>query len=234
MSDMRAWLEQSLLALNHTETMDQPEGFTRLSFTKEEREAMNQFVAIADELGLHTYEDQAGNQWAVWQVDDESPTVAVGSHLDTVSNGGGYDGVAGVLSGLAAVKELKDKGFQPSKNIAVICFVSEESARFGVSTIGSKAITGKLDKEETGRVKDRNGVTIKEAVEEFGVKWDTIEEAELPVEKLACFLELPYRTRYSSRRTSVGRGHCERCGMSSQTPSECAGDGEPYGDNTHA
>ena len=206
MSDMRAWLEQSLLALNHTETMDQPEGFTRLSFTKEEREAMNQFVAIADELGLHTYEDQAGNQWAVWQVDDESPTVAVGSHLDTVSNGGGYDGVAGVLSGLAAVKELKDKGFQPSKNIAVICFVSEESARFGVSTIGSKAITGNLGKEETGRVKDRNGVTIKEAVEEFGVKWESIEEAELPVEKLACFLELHIEqgTQVEEHQSDVG------------------------------
>ncbi|MGA9289321.1 MAG: M20 family metallo-hydrolase [Anaerobacillus sp.] len=190
MSDLRSWLEQRLLDLNHTETMDQPNGFTRLCFTKQEREAMYQFIAIADELGLYTYEDQAGNQWAVWQVNDESPTVAVGSHLDTVSNGGGYDGVAGVLSGLAAVKDLKDNGFQPERNIAVICFVSEESARFGVSTIGSKAITGKLDKEETGRVTDRNGVTIKEAVKEFGVNWDTIEEAELPVETLASFLEL--------------------------------------------
>ncbi|WP_273854326.1 M20 family metallo-hydrolase [Guptibacillus spartinae] len=190
MSDMQSWLEKSLLALNLTQTMDRPEGFSRLSFTLEEREALNQFVTIAKELGLETSEDQAGNQWAIWQVNEDAPTVALGSHLDTVSNGGGYDGVAGVLSALAAVKKLKDKAFQPAKNIAVICFVSEESARFGVSTIGSKAISGKLDKKETSQVTDRNGVTIKQAVEEFGVNWETIEEAELPVEKLSCFLEL--------------------------------------------
>jgi hydantoinase/carbamoylase family amidase len=190
MSDSRSWLEKSLLALNITDTIDKPEGFTRLSFSPEEKAAHARFLEIARELGLQTFQDKAGNQWAVWEVDKEAPTIAVGSHLDTVTNGGGYDGVAGVLSGLAAIKTLKDKQFQPEKNIAVICFVSEESARFGVSTIGSKALVGKLDKEEIGSVTDKDGITVKKAVEEFGVEWKNIHEAELSAESLEGFLEL--------------------------------------------
>lgn len=169
MNELVTWLEEKLLELNGTETMQVPDGFNRLSFSKEEADAHRQFIKIADELELTRYEDEAGNKWAVWEVDAEAPTVAIGSHLDTVCNGGGYDGVAGVLCALAAIKVLKGRRFLPAKNIAIICFVSEESARFGVSTIGSKAITGKLDKKELAAVTDSAGLTVKKAMEEFGI-----------------------------------------------------------------
>ncbi|AGX06322.1 N-carbamoyl-L-amino acid amidohydrolase [Bacillus sp. NRRL B-14911] len=190
MADLNSWLEKNLAILNTVSSMDQPEGFTRLSFTAEEKAAHAAFRKVAEELGLHTLQDAAGNQWAIWKTDSRLPPVAVGSHLDTVVNGGGYDGPAGVLSALAAIKTLKGSGFQPARDIAVVCFVSEESARFGLSTIGSKAVSGKLNSREAGRMTDRNGVTVKEAAEEFGLDWSRIEEAELPAEKLACFLEL--------------------------------------------
>ncbi|TLS38707.1 M20 family metallo-hydrolase [Pseudalkalibacillus caeni] len=206
MSDIKPWLEKSLLALNTTNTMDVAEGFTRLSFSPEEKASHAQFLEISRDLGLQTHQDKAGNQWAIWEVDQAVPTVAVGSHLDTVTSGGGYDGVAGLLSGLAAVKELKDKQFLPKKNIAIICFVSEESARFGVSTIGSKALAGILDKEETGLVADKDGITIKKAVEEFGVEWEGIDEAELPAESLDCFLELHIEqgTQIEENKADIG------------------------------
>lgn len=190
MKSDRIWLEDNLLALNLTDSMDVTEGFSRLSFSQEEKQAHQQFNQIAQELGLEIYRDEAGNQWGVWEVADDQPTVVVGSHLDTVYNGGGYDGVAGVLTGLAAVKKLKEDGFQPMKNIAVVCFVSEESARFGVSTIGSKAIAGMLDKDKIASIEDNHGVTFKEAVESFGVHWDSLENAKVPVEKIASFIEL--------------------------------------------
>ncbi|WP_099159711.1 M20 family metallo-hydrolase [Virgibacillus ndiopensis] len=190
MLNLASWLEEKLHNLNLTDTMELPDGFSRLSFSKEEKEAHHQFRKIARELELNTYQDEAGNQWAVWEVDKKAPTIAVGSHLDTVHNGGGYDGVAGVLCALAAVKALKNSQFLPTKNIAIICFVSEESARFGLSTIGSKAIAGTLDKGELASIKDRDGVTAKQAMESFGINWKTIEQAVKPVEELESFVEL--------------------------------------------
>ncbi|MFC4557743.1 M20 family metallo-hydrolase [Virgibacillus kekensis] len=206
MSEMFDWLEEKLKALNLTDTMDRPEGFTRLSFSPEEKASHAQFRKIAEELGLAVSEDEAGNQWAVWEVDKEAPTIALGSHVDTVVNGGGYDGVAGVLSALAAVKALKDKGYQPAKNIAIICFISEESARFGVSTIGSKALTGQLEKDEIGEVTDSDGITVREAVSEYGLNWSKIEEAELSAEKLESFMELHIEqgTQIVENRAEIG------------------------------
>lgn len=184
------WLDKKLCELNVTDSMNKPEGFSRLGYTDEEKVAHQRFITIAKELGLSTYQDQAGNQWAKWVVDEHAPTIGLGSHLDTVYSGGGFDGVAGVLTAFGAIKLLKEKQFIPKKNIALICFASEESARFGVSTIGSKAISGELEKEKIANIKDSEGITIKEAVEQFGVDWKTMDSAELPADELEQFLEL--------------------------------------------
>lgn len=187
---MQDWLSDTLKKLNTTSDMNQPNGFLRLSYSPEEAKAHAAFRSVATDLGLTVEQDEAGNQWAMWEVDKDAPTIGVGSHLDTVHGGGGYDGVAGVLTGLAAVKQLKDQGVAPKKNIAVICFASEESARFGVSTIGSKAVSGLLDKDYLANVSDQDGHTVKEVSESFGLNWDTIDQAEKPSSFLESFLEL--------------------------------------------
>ncbi|UOQ43264.1 M20 family metallo-hydrolase [Halobacillus salinarum] len=191
MNETTSWLSQKLKQLNVTDTMATNEGFTRLSYTAEEAEAQQAFITISEELGLDTHQDEAGNIWAMWQAGPENnPAVATGSHLDTVFKGGGYDGTAGVLCSLGAVKILKENGFQPKKNIAVVCFASEESARFGVSTIGSKAVSGLLDKDQLERIKDNEGTTIRKAVESFGLDWSTIQQAEKQPGELESFVEL--------------------------------------------
>ncbi|MFD1039330.1 M20 family metallo-hydrolase [Virgibacillus byunsanensis] len=190
MNQLGLWIKEKLCELNLTESMNTPEGFTRLGYTNEEFAAHRHFINIARELGLTTYQDKAGNQWAVWTVDTKAPTIAMGSHLDTVHNGGGYDGVVGVLCALASIKLLKEKHFKPKKNIAVICFISEESARFGISTIGSKAIVGTLEKQKLADITDNEGITIKKAVEDMGLKWEQIDQAELQKSELDQFLEL--------------------------------------------
>lgn len=187
---MKDWLDHNLKALNLTDSMDQAEGFCRLGYTEEEWRSIDVFVSIAENIGLKVRRDQAGNAIARWEAEDSLPAVAVGSHVDTVKGGGGYDGVAGVLCGLAAVKKLKEEGFEPASPIEVICFASEESSRFGVSTIGSKAMSGLLNKKEVEGVTDEDGITIRQAVEDMGLSWDAIEEAERPETALKSFIEL--------------------------------------------
>lgn len=191
---MKDWLEKHLKELNLTTSMDRPEGFCRLGYTEEEWQAIDVFIAIAEEIGLKVRRDEAGNAIARWETKGkgtaDSPAVAAGSHVDTVKGGGGYDGVAGVLCGLAALKKLKEEGFEPASPIEVICFASEESSRFGVSTIGSKAMSGLLNKNELADVPDENGITIRQAVEQMGISWNTIDQAERPKTALKSFIEL--------------------------------------------
>jgi N-carbamoyl-L-amino-acid hydrolase len=170
--------------------MNQPEGFTRLGYTVEENQSIKVFQRVAKELGLSIIQDFAGNVIARWEGEsDKLPAVAVGSHLDTVVNGGGYDGVAGVLCALGAIKQLKAEGFQPKHPIEVINFRSEESSRFGISTIGSKAMSGILELE-IGVTQDEKGINIKEAVHELGFNWEQFPQAERKKEEIKSFVEL--------------------------------------------
>lgn len=187
------WLKAHLHRLNLVNDMNQQVGFTRLGYSKEEWEAMDVFKEIAEDLGLFVRRDFAGNLIARWNPSEEAsslPAVALGSHLDTVKGGGGYDGVAGVLCALGAVKELKNEGFQPDHPIEVICFASEESSRFAISTIGSKAMSGILDTEALENVQDETGTTIKKAVENRGLNWDSIKYAERSTDEIKSFVEL--------------------------------------------
>jgi len=185
---LKEWLSTTLKALNLVDTMEQPDGFTRLGYSKEEIASMNVFRNVAESLGLFVQRDRAGNLFARWE-GATGQVVMTGSHLDTVENGGGYDGAAGVLCGLGAVKALKDRGFKPHHSIEVACFASEESARFGVSTLGSKSVAGILDKS-VENLRDRHGVSIKEAVESTGLDWSSVEKAERSKEEILSFIEL--------------------------------------------
>ncbi|UCZ52738.1 M20 family metallo-hydrolase [Bacillus shivajii] len=190
---MQQWLDQQLKALNLVDSMNQKDGFTRLGYSDEELKSMAVFREIAESLGLTVRGDEAGNLIARWDPQDEhlsKPAIVLGSHVDTVTQGGGYDGVAGVLCALGAMKALKDEKFEPDHPIEVICFASEESARFGISTIGSKAISGLLEPNNLADVQDENGVTIKEAVEQTGLSWSTIEQAERKKDEIKSFVEL--------------------------------------------
>lgn len=190
---MKSWLRTTLEALNVVDTMDQPNGFTRLGYSVEEKQAMDVFTTIATQLGLDVRIDTAGNRIARWNATEEQksmPAIAIGSHLDTVQNGGGYDGVAGILCALGAMKQLIEQRFTPTFPLEVICFASEESSRFGISTIGSKAMAGLLHLGELEHVQDEQGVTIRQAVESMGLDWAKMIEAERPQEAIKSFIEL--------------------------------------------
>lgn len=186
---MHNWLVEQLQRMNLSDVLVQPQGFTREGYTAEETEAIEVFKAIALELGLDVSEDAAGNAVARWDVASGLSAVATGSHLDTVPNGGAFDGGAGVVCGLGAIKMLKEADFQPKRPIEIICFRSEESSRFGVSTIGSKAMSGILD-PSIGSLEDQHGVTLAQAVESQGFSWQDLVDAKRAKHELACFVEL--------------------------------------------
>ena len=114
----------------------------------------------------------------------------MGSHLDTVYQGGKYDGVVGVTAALEVIKRFNEKGIETDHPIEVIAFACEESARFGVSTIGSKAIAGLLDKEKYRFLKDRDGITMEKALALCALDFDSIDQASRVNEKFKAFFEL--------------------------------------------
>lgn len=187
---MNSWLIEHLKRMNMSDVLVRPEGFTREGYTSEETNAMEVFKEIAKELGLAVEVDAAGNVIARWEVPGgESAAVATGSHLDTVPNGGAFDGGAGVVCGLGAVKMLKEADYEPKRPIEVICFRSEESSRFGVSTIGSKAMSGLFD-PAIGTLVDQYGTTLEEAVKSQGFNWENLSKAKRSKEQLKSFVEL--------------------------------------------
>jgi allantoate deiminase len=121
--------------------------------------------------GMSTGLDAAGNLIGTYHPPgcDPERRVIIGSHLDSVANAGRYDGVLGVLMGIAAVEALRDAATPLPWAIEVIAFSDEEGVRFGLPFIGSLALAGTLT-EEMLELRDRDGVTMAEALEEFGAK----------------------------------------------------------------
>ena len=120
-------------------------GITRKSYGEGEQLAHELMARAAEELGLEVAHDAAGNTYMTLAGRDrEAPPIVIGSHLDSVAQGGNFDGAAGVVSGLTALAGLLDARFTPSVDLRVMGIRAEESAWFGVSYIGSRSALGKL------------------------------------------------------------------------------------------
>ena len=119
-------------------------GYFRQPFASAERELMAWFVEQADARGLRLQVDGFGNTVAWWNA-GTGAGVLTGSHLDSVLDGGAYDGPLGVVSAFAAVDLLRARGFTPARPIGVSVFVEEEGSRFGLACLGSRLATGATD-----------------------------------------------------------------------------------------
>ena len=141
-------------------------GTNRLPWTSAELEARAWFRREAERRALAIDEDRNGNLWARWG--EGGDEVATGSHLDSVVNGGAFDGALGVVCAFAAVDALRAEGFVPRRPIAVVAFNEEEGARFGRACLGSKLATGQLDPGEARALRDADGVTLGEYLPDPG------------------------------------------------------------------
>lgn len=140
-----------------------PGAVTRLALSPADHEARRWFIERCRELGLTVRIDRFGNMAGVLGAWDR-PALLVGSHLDSVPSGGRFDGVAGVITALEAVRSLQEEGRLPDWPVGVVNWTAEESSRWGVATMGSKGLSGARSAEELLALKDRDGVSFGEAV----------------------------------------------------------------------
>lgn len=139
-------------------------GYRRFALTPEDEELRDFFAAEVTSRGLRYEVDTAGNQWGWWQEGD-GPAVVTGSHLDSVPDGGAFDGPLGVLSALLAIDELRSRGITPRRPIAVVNFTEEEGGRFPLACRGSRVLTGAVDAETVGELKDPAGTRLADALD---------------------------------------------------------------------
>ncbi|NRQ48790.1 allantoate amidohydrolase [Aeromicrobium stalagmiti] len=121
------------------------------------------FVGEAAARGMDVVEDGNGNQLAWWGSPGPD-ALLTGSHLDSVPDGGAYDGPLGVVSSFAAIDRLRADGFTPSRPVVVGSFADEEGARFGIACAGSQLVTGALAADRALAQKDRDGLTMAEVM----------------------------------------------------------------------
>ena len=165
-------------------------GVTRLSFTKEERAAKEQLTSYMREAGLSIREDAVGNLFGSREGRNPgAPTILVGSHVDSVHNGGNFDGPLGVLAGIEALQNMHEQGVETEHPIEVVAFTDEEGARFNFGMIGSRTIAGRLNPDDLQR-EDEDGVSIADAMRQNGLDPREIGEAARPEGSVKSYIEL--------------------------------------------
>ncbi|MGA8246239.1 MAG: allantoate amidohydrolase [Nocardioides sp.] len=163
-------------------------GYFRQPFASAERELMAWFAEQVEARGLRLQVDGFGNAVAWWNA-GSGPGVVTGSHLDSVLDGGAYDGPLGVVSALEALDRLRSRGFRPARPIGISVFVEEEGSRFGLACLGSRLATGATPWARARELRDRDGVRLDEAMAEAGLDEEE-PEPWLGPDAISCFVEL--------------------------------------------
>lgn len=143
-------------------------GYVRDAWSDADLELRAWFAGESARRGLDLNEDRNGNLWAWWGDPSGEPGVVAGSHLDSVRQGGAYDGPLGVVSAFAALDLLRERGFRPGRPAGVACFTDEEGARFGVPCVGSRLLTGVLAPERALGLTDDRGDTLADVLTRAG------------------------------------------------------------------
>lgn len=163
-------------------------GYFRQPWASAESELRSWFAEECAARGLTVETDGIGNQVAWWApASATGKGVLTGSHLDSVLDGGAYDGPLGVVSALAAVDTMRGRGFEPGRPIGIGVFVEEEGSRFGRACLGSRLVTGATTWDDVRELRDRDGVFLADAVEAAGLDPSA---GLLPLESVGTFVEL--------------------------------------------
>ncbi|NUE03777.1 Zn-dependent hydrolase [Halorubraceae archaeon YAN] len=155
-------------------------GRTVLTGSQANKEARDQFVSKLESAGLSVTIDAVGTivgRWVPKSADPNAEPVAVGSHLDSVPQGGIFDGPLGVYGALETVRSIQASDHKISRPIDVVCFTEEEGQRFGNGLLGSSVATGRTTAGEALSYEDEDGKTLEEALEEIGYRGDSVVDA---------------------------------------------------------
>ncbi|MFQ6070108.1 MAG: Zn-dependent hydrolase [Candidatus Aminicenantales bacterium] len=179
-------LKKDLLALSEF-GRDKKGGITRPSFSQADLEARAWLKERIEEAGLSFRQDGAGNIFG--RLEGKGKTVMVGSHHDTVVNGGMFDGATGVLAGLECLRRIKEEGVEVSRPIEVASFTDEEGNLVG-DFLGSRAFVGLLKREELEKGITSIGVPFSEILERTEFSLESILKAHRQRPELEAYLEL--------------------------------------------
>ena len=165
-------------------------GYRRFAWSAADLACRAWFTAQAADRGLTVRTDRNGNQWAWWGEQLPGPALAIGSHLDSVPDGGAFDGPLGVVGAFAAVDLLRAAGWAPERPLVIANFADEEGARFGVACAGSRLLTGQLDPERARALTDDDGVSLAAAMEAAGHDPEALGRDEELLGRIGQYVEL--------------------------------------------
>ncbi|MEU6976206.1 MULTISPECIES: allantoate amidohydrolase [unclassified Streptomyces] len=165
-------------------------GYRRYAWTAADADCRLWFRMQAEARRLDVETDRNGNQWA-WLGDPTAgDAVVTGSHLDSVPDGGAFDGPLGVVSSFAALDELRKRGVSFKRPLAIVNFGDEEGARFGLACVGSRLASGQLTKEKAFELRDADGISLPQAMEAAGYDPEAIGADPERLARIGAFVEL--------------------------------------------
>ncbi|MCL2674558.1 MAG: Zn-dependent hydrolase, partial [Defluviitaleaceae bacterium] len=166
-------------------------GATRLPFTPDAREAAEHIKQMMEDVGLsNIHEDAIGN--VVGVLEGENPhekAIMIGSHYDTVINGGNFDGFAGIAAAFEVCRFLRDNNIKLRRNLVVTAFNGEEGIRF-CGYLGSQAMAGQINLDNLHSLKDADGITAYDAMKAYGLTPEKIDEAMRTLDNVGTFIEM--------------------------------------------
>lgn len=162
-------------------------GISRLLYTEEWIETQKALLELLREKGFRAYQDEIGNTFGRLEgTTYKDETILTGSHVDTVVNGGKYDGQLGIVGGIIAMEYLRETYGQPLRNIEVVSMAEEEGSRFPYTFWGSRNIIGTVKREEVEELKDARCINFIDAMHDAGFDFKKSEERK----DLKAFIEL--------------------------------------------
>lgn len=165
-------------------------GLDRITFNKFDLQAREWFKHQLTSLQLPYKVDAAANIWTTLGANSLLAPITIGSHLDTVPNGGKYDGALGVLIGLEILTTLIESNIETTHPISLVSFTAEEPNPFNLSTFGSRVVTGRLKKQDIEYVQTSSGIPLQTALASVGGSIERIETAQVSPQAIAAFLEV--------------------------------------------
>jgi allantoate deiminase len=167
------------------------DGVTRLPFTDEDRLAREYLIGAMQKADLKTNVDAVSSIVGRREgLNSNEGSIMIGSHYDTVINGGAYDGILGVVCGLEVLRVLQEHQIQLKKPVELIAFNDEEGVRFSRGFTGSKAIIGHVTDEDLWKTRDRAGVSLGQAMQQAGFDPSQIPHVQRKPEEISAYLEL--------------------------------------------
>ena len=164
-------------------------GAQRVAWGETWRTGRAYVAELLEEIGVAAERDEAGNVWARLEgADAEAPALAIGSHTDSVPDGGWLDGALGVIAGVGALRAAS--AGKPPRSLVLVDWADEEGARFGRSLFGSSAFSGSLQPGALRDLRDGEGLRFEEALAENGVELDRVLDAGARAAGLGGYLEL--------------------------------------------